>query len=319
MHTAIEEYLAQLVPRFNQAGIAITEQKEIAYGVQLRLLRGYEVSVLNIYHSAKRGISTIIGGRKDNSLREILSGIVAAEKPYRADPLEMHNWDHWCGSDECGKGDYFGALVVAGFSAFRDDIPHLRKLGVRDSKWMRDQEIVSLAKKLYAEYASRITCIVLRPQKYNEIYADMKRKGQNLNDLLAWQHSRVIQDLYTRDGSIEGALVDRFSKAEKVRLAIKKKLPLLPVIERPGGEADPAVAAASVIARYQFIQAHVTMSRYFDTQFPFGAAPVVKTVAEGFIGKFGVQRLGEVAKLHFVTTSQLKVPAPAAKEAKPNA
>lgn len=307
MHKAIEEYLAQLLPRFAQAGISITEQQDIPYGIQLRLLRGYEVSVLNLYFSAKKGISAVIGGRKDNSLREVLEGIIYTEKQVPDQSLRMHSWQHWCGSDECGKGDYFGALVVAGFSAYAEDHDRLRKLGVRDSKSLRDQQICETAKKLYSEFGKRIVCVVLKPAKYNEIYADMKRKGQNLNDLLAWQHSRVIQDQYTRDDSLEGALVDQFSKASKVRLAVKKKLPLFPVIERTGGEADVAVAAASIIARYQFLQSHEAMSNFYHIEFPLGASSKVKKIGEEFIRQYGAERLGEVAKLHFITTSQLKV------------
>ena len=38
------------------------------------------------------------------------------------------------GSDECGKGDFFGPLVVAATYVDRETAPVLRRLGVRDSK-----------------------------------------------------------------------------------------------------------------------------------------------------------------------------------------
>ncbi|MBU1431350.1 ribonuclease HIII, partial [Myxococcota bacterium] len=40
----------------------------------------------------------------------------------------------WIGTDEAGKGDYFGPLVVAGVFVQRAEIDALRALGVDDSK-----------------------------------------------------------------------------------------------------------------------------------------------------------------------------------------
>ncbi|MHC4838568.1 MAG: DUF3378 domain-containing protein, partial [Planctomycetota bacterium] len=40
----------------------------------------------------------------------------------------------WIGTDEAGKGDYFGPLVVAGVALPRDRLEILQTLGVDDSK-----------------------------------------------------------------------------------------------------------------------------------------------------------------------------------------
>ncbi len=306
MHKAIDESLAHLIPLLAQEGIVITAQREISYGVQLKLLKCFDVSVLNIYHSAKKGLSYVIGGDKNNALRARLKELLSSQMPSPEPQAGMHSWQTWCGSDECGKGDYFGALVVAGMTVVADDLPKLRRMGVQDSKNLRDQQIVNIAKQLYESYSSRIACIVLKPIKYNEIYADMKKRGQNLNDLLAWQHGKVIMDLYGRELKPEGALVDQFSKSAKVRALLKVKLPLLPVVERPGAEADAAVAAASIIARYQFLQSQASLSRYYQIEFPLGSGSGIITTGKQFIAKYGFPRLCEVAKLHFVTTAKLE-------------
>ena len=59
MHKEIEIYLSHLLPELQKAGISIDEQQEIDYGVQLRVSRHNYKSILNIYYSQKKGISTI--------------------------------------------------------------------------------------------------------------------------------------------------------------------------------------------------------------------------------------------------------------------
>ncbi|NDE76183.1 MAG: hypothetical protein EB039_09015, partial [Proteobacteria bacterium] len=56
----------------------------------------------------------------------------------------------WIGSDEAGKGDYFGPLVVA--AVWVDDrmLGLLEALGVRDSKVVADTEIARVAAEIIA-------------------------------------------------------------------------------------------------------------------------------------------------------------------------
>ena len=305
MHKSIENDLSHLIPELQQRGIEIRSQEEIPWGVQLRLLKNSEQLVLNIYFSEKKGLSKVLGGKRESALYQELTAIIGFSERKTGAALPLHDWQHWCGSDECGKGDYFGALVVAAFAMSSSDLPRLQALGIQDSKRLKDPQIKEIAKQLYSEFPSAISCIVLKPTKYNEIYANMKSQGKNLNDLLAWQHSSVISELYARIPGLEGALVDQFSPSKKVHKLLKTKLPLLPVIERTGAEADMAVAAASIVARYQFVQTQEAMRRYYKLEFPFGANARVKKTAEEFISKYGFRRLGEAAKLHFVTTSQI--------------
>lgn len=49
------------------------------------------------------------------------------------------------GSDEVGNGSYFGPLTVCAAYVKRDQLAELRKLGVRDSKELKDSQIIQLA------------------------------------------------------------------------------------------------------------------------------------------------------------------------------
>ncbi|MEN6445067.1 MAG: ribonuclease HIII [Candidatus Cloacimonas sp.] len=304
MHKEIEKYLADLLPELQKAGIAIDEQQEIDYGVQIRVSRHHYKSILNIYYSQKKGISTVPMGL-NNPLKKLLSDLCFLQEELDLKMPPIHNWNAWIGSDECGKGDYFGPLIVCAFAFERKQEKEFKNIGVMDSKKLKTDDIYRIAKYLYKNYANCINCIVLKPEKYNELIAKFKQQGKSLNDLLAWLHSTAIMDLQKKHPESEGALVDQFSNAQKVWRALKEKKFPLPCIERTGAEVDFAVAAASIIARYQFLESFAAMREFYQLNFPQGSQRIVIKFAQDFIHQYGEKRLGEVAKLHFKTTNQI--------------
>lgn len=305
MDPKIEAYLADLLPKLYQHGVQLKCTREIQYGWQLELHREDEKLKLNVYQSKHLGVNTMINKGGGAGLEVLVRSVIDQMNVPLPIQSAMHEWDCWIGSDECGKGDYFGALVVAAFRVERKDLPRLHKLGVKDSKSLRDPDIINIAKKLYAAFPGASNSIILKPQTYNRIYADMKSQGKNLNDLLAWQHAQVISELYAASKGVQGALVDQFSKSCKVARLLKVKLPLLSVVERTGAEADLAVAAASISARFQFLQAHEELSNRYKMSLPLGSTRV-QDQAQSFLNQYGFKRLGEVVKLHFVITSRLQ-------------
>lgn len=312
MKKEIEEFLGQLLPELARRGIGVASQRDLLHGLQLRLQRDGQYATLNLYHSDRKGLSKVLcpapkangrSNQEDQDLQEELRILCAAE-PESAP--QFHAWKHWIGSDESGKGDYFGSLVVAAFAVDSQIAQELAGLGVKDSKSLYDNQIKDIAHEIYSRYPDRIACVVIKPLKYNEIIADMQSRQKNLNDLLAWQHSQAIQELLLRHPATQGILVDQFSRAQKVQKLLKSKEVGVPVVERPGAEADLGVAAASVIARYQFLQLHEAMSRHYRMEFPLGASSRVLEPARAFVEKYGLRRLAEVAKLHFVTSRKVQ-------------
>ena len=61
-------------------------------------------------------------------------------------------------------------------------------------------------------------------------------------------------------------------------------------------------AAASILARAEFLIRLKRLSSDVGTTLPKGASPAVELAAKMVIKKHGQERLGEVAKLHFKTT-----------------
>jgi len=303
MHKAIQSYLADLLPLCSKEGLQLTGEKEIAYGIQLEFTGNQDTILLNVYYSEKKGISTVISAKSNNPLKRVLE--ICLGRQSIPEDVPQHNWQHWVGSDECGKGDYFGPLIVCSFYLDIKDKGKLVKFGVCDSKKLKKEQIIEIAKRLYHDFPDNIECLVLKPKKYNELYANFAAQRKNLNDLLAWSHSKILDNLIKRHSQIEGVFIDQFSTAKKASALLKKLHPDMQIMERPDGERDIAVAAASIIARYQLLQSFQSMNRFFKLKFPMGAGHGIKDNALAFIQQYGRERLSEVAKLHFKTTKEI--------------
>lgn len=68
------------------------------------------------------------------------------------------------------------------------------------------------------------------------------------------------------------------------------------------GEQDIAVAAASILARAEFLWRLEALSKEFGVDLPKGASPAVVAAGKRFVERYGREALDKVAKLHFKTT-----------------
>ena len=214
--------------------------------------------------------------------------------------IEKITEDNYIGVDESGKGDFFGPLVIAGVAVNPQLKELFMSLGIKDSKQLEDDKIIKLAEEIQKK--SKWSVVVINPQKYNELY----EKFKNLNKLLAWGHARVIENILEKAPECTLALSDKFAKDDKViENALMKRAKQIKMVQKTKGEEDIAVAAASVVARAEFVSRIKTMSFSYKLNFQKGASEKVIICAKEFISKYGKQRLNEVAKLHFKTTSCL--------------
>ena len=300
MTKEIAAFVAELLVKTEKNGLILSDEKEIDYGVQLKFSKIEEEIPLNIYFSSKKGISTVIGGAPNNKLRPLLQKILNQ----KIDPVQTdHNWKLWAGTDESGKGDFFGPLVVCGFICNKAMLPTLKKLGVKDSKLLKDGDIEKIAKQLYARFFGNVETIILHPSKYNELYEQFRKQNKKLNELLAWMHGRVILNL-KKNHKFEGAVVDRFA-SDKTLLSSLKDLKNINLQHRIKAEDDLAVASASIIARYLYLKKMKELSEKYEVELPKGASEKVVKTASEFVDKYGKEKLCEVAKIHFKTFQQI--------------
>lgn len=202
------------------------------------------------------------------------------------------------GTDESGKGDFFGPLVIAGVMADEKAAKIFLDAGIKDSKKITDKKILTLEPiiKQYAPYS----VVVISNPKYNELYNKIK----NLNKLLAWGHARAIENIL-ENNNCEYALSDKFGDEGLIKSALMKNGRSIRLEQMVRAESDISVAAASVLARAAFVHKISELEKIYGISFPKGCAPQVKTAAGEFIQKFGKDRLAEVCKTHFKTYKEL--------------
>lgn len=202
------------------------------------------------------------------------------------------------GTDESGKGDYFGPLVVAGVFLPEGQEDVLREFGVKDSKRTSDGRVRELAEVIKRGYSHAVVSI--GPQRYNELYAKLR----NLNRILAWGHSRAIENILEKV-PCRLAITDQFGDKAFVINALMKKGKRLELIQRPKAEEDLAVAAASLLARAEFLKRLHFLSQDVGIDLPKGASPLVEEAGVHLIRTHGAQILDHVAKTHFKITGRV--------------
>ncbi len=201
------------------------------------------------------------------------------------------------GIDESGKGDYFGPLVIAAAHVTSEIEPELRLMEVRDSKKISDGRVIEIARDL--RQVCKHSLVVIGPQKYNELYP----KFRNLNRLLAWGHARALENLLEQvDCPL--AIADQFGDERFVLNALLEKGKKIQLVQRTKAEEDLAVAAASILARAEFLFRLKRLSEEVGTTLPKGATHV-ELAARMVVKKHGAEKLGMVAKLHFKTTKSV--------------
>lgn len=249
--------------------------------------------VATLYTSGK----LVIQGQDPALFAERYAGHAAqsAARPARPDMVDRA----LVGSDECGKGDYFGPLVVVGVRLEAGEGPKLRAAGVRDSKELSDEAALRLGAALRSQFPHAIAR--LDPPQYNGIW---RRPGQ-LNEMLADLHAEVIRKL-ARPGI--HVLVDQFADA---RVMLKRVAGLdIHFEQRTRAESEPAVAAASVVAREEYLLALRALSEEFGIDLHKGAGAPTDRAAERFVLLHGREALSQVAKLHFKNTQKIRAGAP---------
>jgi ribonuclease HIII len=207
------------------------------------------------------------------------------------------------GVDESGKGDFFGPLCVAGVYLNESVVKAWKDSGIRDSKNISsDRRIKELAELIRKTPGCVSVPVVIGNEAYNRLYVKVK----SVNLLLAWGHARVIENLMGQKHRMNPpparAISDQFaSNKETVAKALMPLGREIELVQKHRAEEDLAVAAASILARHEFVTRLAGLEKQFGMEFPRGASAAVDAAAKEFIARHGVENLPKVAKMHFRT------------------
>lgn len=255
---------------------------------------------INAYQSGK----LLVQGKGAKEFIEFtLEPLVLGEAKLGYD--EVHNPEMFqphLGIDESGKGDFFGPLVIAGAYVDGDLARTLMQMGVKDSKQITsDKKALDLAEEIKKVLGRRWNVVAINPVKYNELY----RKFKNLNSLLAWGHATVIENLLEIVPACPRALSDQFANPVLIQRALKERGKGIVLQQRTKAESDIAVAAASILARGEFLTRLEKLGETVHTPLPKGASAQVKAIGKKIGETLGADGLRAVSKEHFRTFNEV--------------
>lgn len=243
----------------------------------------------------------VVHGYSDNDIPVSAVSTVAPTVSSSAKSLNNNTFTSYIGTDESGKGDYLGPLVIAGVFLDEASGEKLTTMGIRDSKKISDHRIVEFARTIIKSIKKEhFSIVVIGPEKYNQLYS----KIGNLNTLLAWGHARAIENILSTT-NCKTAVADQFGNEAFIQNALMKKGKEIDLIQMPKAERHVAVAAASILARDAYLYRMRKMSADFGIQMPKGASRAVVEACEALVKQHGRGVLQKIAKVHFKTTQAI--------------
>lgn len=298
------EYYEYLKNIFEKSGIEISLYEDIKYGLQFNTIINNKKCLIRVYENKKNGMKCDLSQIKDEESLRLVEGLLhtgrldAEYKEIKSNEIVEESYMELIGTDESGKGDYFGPLVIAGVYANTDMQKELKIIGAADSKTLSDSKIRRMAEEI--RKVCKYSVVTIGNKRYNEMYEGIK----NLNKLLAWGHARVIENLLELV-DCKYVLADQFGSPELIKNALFEKGREVHLEQRTRAEENVVVAAASILARDGYVKVMDRMSEEYEIEFPKGGSSMVIEAAREFMKLHGRESLKDVAKLHFVITGKL--------------
>lgn len=149
------------------------------------------------------------------------------------------------GIDDAGRGPVIGPLVVAGVLVHIHQIPHLKALGVKDSKALSPRRRRCLSKKI-KDLVVNYTIVELSPKEIDEVVLRGQRL-RKLNWLEAKAMAKAIHRLHPDVAYVDAADVLERRFGEQIREMLPFDVEI--VSEHRADVNYPVVSAASILAK----------------------------------------------------------------------
>lgn len=280
------------------SGYETTDPQKGSYCFETVISRNSEKIKLLVYYG-KKGLKSVLQGNQDSGFYSEIKQLLFNELPLQKQ--DFHEPEQYIGTDESGKGDFFGPLVIAGVFVDAGRKKELDRIGVKDSKLVAHSSIKKLSDNI--KRVSGRDCfniVVINPPRYNELY----EKFGNLNKLLAWGHAKVLENILAeKNASV--AISDKFGDEKLIINALQEKGKHLDLSQFHKAEKYTAVAAASIIARDRFNDWFEARKKELKTELPKGAGGKVTETAKLLKSEYGIEFLQQLTKSHFKISRNL--------------
>lgn len=273
----------------------------------IKKLYNYEITVNSnkeqakvLVYFGKKGIKTVIQGNSEINLYKELNDVIFGEQLFSITPDAEIKFIEYIGTDESGKGDYFGPLVVAAVFVNDKTTLKLQEAGVQDSKLISDNNIKVIESKIKKIIGDKYEIVQINPEKYNKLYESFN----NLNKIMGWAHSKAIENLLKKI-DCPNVISDKFGNEKLIKDELKKKNIDLNLYQTPKAERYTAVAAASILARGKVVDWFNIKSREVGFQIPKGGGASVNDAARRVLTKFDDNYLKKMIKFHFKNSQSI--------------
>lgn len=279
-------------------GLKLTEIQRQNYHYEFLVTREKEKIKLQVYFG-KKGVKTVLQGDQSSKLYKELYKKFNSDL-FPIDSEQLAEPSCYIGTDESGKGDYFGPLVIAGVVVDESNFQFLKSIGVKDSKELSDSAIKKISSEIRSNHEIKFNVISIYPKKYNELY---NRVG-NVNRILGWGHAKVIENLLEKH-KVEEAISDKFGDEKYIYTSLQERGKNITLHQVTKAERYTAVAAASILARDKFNSWFKHEKEKLGFELPKGASENSETAAKKLISKLGDHSPKDFVKLHFKNTLRL--------------
>ena len=284
---------------FLKSGWKVTEPVRKEYCYQISISDNSGNISLQIFFG-KKGNKIVVQGNNELKLYKDVKDIIFGEKFLTEEKPKTEPNHPYLGTDESGKGDYFGPLAVAGVFVSPEIGKYLRNIGVRDSKDLSDSQIKEIAAAIIQNKDIAQDVVLILPEKYNQLF----KKMGNLNKIMGWAHARVIENLLEKCDVAE-AISDKFGNEKIILDSLQQKGREINLLQVTKAERFTAVAAASILARNAVINWFESQSKKYRIKILKGSSAEVENVAKFFLKEYGEEILASLVKLHFKTSKKI--------------
>ncbi len=288
-----------LVDKLTNSGFSVSSPTIKLYNYEVSVNSKSEQAKLLVYFG-KKGIKKVIQGNPESSIFKAMNKILFDPTFFDDEKKSEINFDQYIGTDESGKGDYFGPLVIGAVYVDKKTSAELEKVGVKDSKLISDNGIKILEPKIKKIVEGNFEIIQINPEKYNQLYQSFK----NLNKLMAWAHSKSIENLVLKSKCIN-VISDKFGNEKLISDELKKKQIEINHFQTAKGERFTAVAAASILARAKVIDWFYFKSKELGFDIPKGGGDTVNVAAKRVFNQFDDKYLMKMIKFHFKNSQSI--------------
>lgn len=293
-----KEEIQKIISLIINNNYILSEIEEKNYNFETTVTINKKKIKIQVYFG-KKGIKTILQGDINSEEYKMIEELISQQLILKFNNESLKEPNSYIGSDECGKGDFFGPLVIAAVYIDESVKGKLKEIGVRDSKKLNDDQIDRIANQIKLICKNHFEIIQINPSKYNQLYSEFK----NLNKLMNWAHSKAIEELLNKI-SCTTVITDKFSKLD-LNISNNPIYSKVNFIQETGAEKFIGVAAASILARNSFNH-WFHQKENEGLKLPKGSSIIVEKKALQVLNSFGEKKLNELVKLHFKTLKKIK-------------